>query len=231
MRRKSTGKLRFSNQAKVLNSFSNPLLLFLFSALALPSEGAAPVIPDERDGRVLEALLLHLLHDPKFEMTRVPTNEWVIVPVIVLHDRTPEKTGYLRREQMRSDTRNHTLPSEAEEDLRQRNSPADAKPDNYDCVTAYYTNLTLRSRIVIADLSKIASAAARPRSSDLALQRAYPNARGFVYAYLPGYSKDAKQAIVRAGVGPSAHGAMLTALLEKNGEKWTVKWYHVARYA
>ena len=47
----------------------------------------------------------------------------------------------------------------------------------------------------------------------------YPNARGFVRAYLPGYSEDANQALVRAGVGPSAHGAMLTALMEKQGEK------------
>ena len=60
---------------------------------------------------------------------------------------------------------------------------------------------------------------------------AYSKARGWLQAYLPGYSKDGARAIVRAGVGPSAHGAMLTALLEKSGDKWLVKWHYIARYA
>jgi hypothetical protein len=121
-----------------------------------------------------------------------------------------------------------TWPKDAEEDLRRRNSPADAKPDTYDGVTAYYTNLTFHSRIVVGDLDKITSA---NRRSYRALEDAYPNARGFVRAYLPGYSSDGKQAFLRASVGPSAHGAMLTALLEKQDEKWVVKWFHVARFA
>ena len=64
-----------------------------------------------------------------------------------------------------------------------------------------------------------------------ALGAAHPKARGWVHAYLPGYSKDGSRAIVRAGVGPSAHGATLTALLEKRGDKWVVKWHYIAFYA
>jgi hypothetical protein len=209
-----------SSQAKV------PIWVFVFCVLASPS-GATPPVPDERDARVLETLLLHLLHDPKFEMTRVPTNEWVIAPVIVLYSRTPEKTGFLQAQQLHSDTGEHTLPRWAEQDLRRRNSPVNAKPDSYDCVTAYYTNLTFHSRIVMTDLSNVSS----NRQSFRGLQDAYPNARGFVRAYLPGYSKDGNQALVRAAVAPSVHGAMITALLEKSGEKWIVKWYHIAQYA
>lgn len=47
---------------------------------------------------------------------------------------------------------------------------------------------------------------------------------------MPGFSKDGKRAIVRAGVGPWAHAAMLTAVLEKRDDKWIV-WYYVARFA
>jgi hypothetical protein len=62
------------------------------------------------------------------------------------------------------------------------------------------------------------------------LGNAHPKARGFLDAYLPGYSKDGTHAVVRAGVDPSAHGAMLTAVLEKRGDKWTVVWYYIAYF-
>lgn len=50
-------------------------------------------------------------------------------------------------------------------------------------------------------------------------------------AFLPGYSEDGSYAVVRAAVGPWAHAAMLTAVLEKSGDKWIVKWYCITRYA
>ena len=59
---------------------------------------------------------------------------------------------------------------------------------------------------------------------------AHPKACGWAEAYLPGYSKDGLRAIVRAGVGPSAHGAVVTALLEKIDGRWVVKWHHIASY-
>ena len=49
----------------------------------LPVSGASP---DDRDRQVLETLLLHLLTDTKFDMTRVPTNG----ATIALHTRTPD---------------------------------------------------------------------------------------------------------------------------------------------
>jgi hypothetical protein len=167
-------------------------------------------------------VLLHLLADPEFEMTRVPTNG----AVIVLHTRTPEKTGFLMTHQIRSDIGSHTLPSDVEEDLRRRNTPSDTKPDTYDAVTAFYTNLTFSAPIVVADLTDKTGG----RRSYRAFEEAHPKARGFARAYLPGYSKDSTRAVVRVGVGPSPHGAMVTALLEKRGDKWVVKWHHIAWY-
>jgi hypothetical protein len=180
--------------------------------------------PDERDREVLETVLLHLLADPEFEMARVPTDE----AVIVLHVRTPEKIGFLSSNQIRIDTGNHTLPADLEAELRRRNTPPESKPHAYDAVSAFYTNLPFSPQIVVADLSILKG---DPRRSHSTFQKAHPKAKGFVKAYLPGYSKEGSRALVRSAVGPSPHGAMVTALLEKRGDQWVVKWHHIARYA
>ena len=88
---------------------------------------------------------------------------------------------------------------------------------------ASYKGLKFASSIVTANLSKVWKR--RPFGS---FEGTYPKARGWLEAYLPGYSTDGTQAVVRAGVGPWVHGAMLTAVLAKRGDKWTVIWYHVA---
>jgi hypothetical protein len=95
-------------------------------------------------------VLLRLVADPEFDMTRAPTNG----AVIVLHTRTPEKTGFLMSHQIRGDIGSHTLPRDVEGDLRRRNTIPDAKPDTYDAVAAFYTNLAFSARIVVADLTE-----------------------------------------------------------------------------
>lgn len=182
--------------------------------------GATTTVPNEQDRQVLETLLLHLLADPKFDLTRVSAN----TGTIVLHTRTPDKTGFLMSHQMRSDIGSHNLPNDVEEDLRRRNTPPAAKPDTYDAIAASYTNLTFAAGIVVANVTD------KLGGRSYAFEEAYPKARGYVRPYLPGYSTDGTRAVVRAGVGPSPHGAMVTALLEKRGDKWVVKWHHIARY-
>lgn len=206
-----------------LRLFARIAALCMICAFAKSARAATPLIPDKRDGQVLEALLLHLLADPEFDMARVHTNR----AVIVLHARTPKKTGFLTPDQMRSDIGRHTLPGDAERDLRRRNSLPGTKPDTYEAVAAFFTNLTFGAGIVVADLTDKMG----DRYSYGAFADANPKARGWVEAYLPGYSKDGTRAVVRAGVGPSAHGAMVTALLVKKGDKWAVKWYDIAFYA
>jgi hypothetical protein len=206
-----------------LRTFSRFALLCIACAFFQPASGATPTVPGERDRQVLETLLLHLLSDPKFDMTRVsPTGA-----TILLHTRTPEKTGFLMADQIRSDLGPRTLPSDAENDLRRRNTPPDAKPDTYDSVTAFYTNLTFAAGIEVSNLVETGEGR-RPFRS---FEDTHPKARGWLEAYLPGYSKDGARAVVRAGVGPWAHAAMFTAVLEKTGDRWVVKWYHISRYA
>jgi hypothetical protein len=204
-----------------LRQFSRLTLLCIAVAFVLPVFGANTTVPDERDRQVLEVVLLRLLADSEFGMTTATTNG----EVIVLHTRTPEKTGFLMSHQIRSDIGSHTLPSDVEGDLRRRNTPLNTKPDTYDAVAAFYTNLTFSARIVVADLTDKTGGRAYG-----AFEKAHPKARGFARAYLPGYSKGGTRAVVRASVGPSPHGAMVTALLEKLGDNWVVKWHHIAWY-
>jgi len=202
-----------------LRKFSRLVLLGLACGFVLRVSGAPP---DPRDHQVLETLLLHLLSDPKFDMTRIATNG----ATIVLHWRAPEKTGFLRSDQIRTEIKDRAWPGDAESDLRRRNTPAEARPDTYDSVATYYTNLTFAPGIVVTNLAEIE----KPGRSFLSFEKAHPNARGWLEAYLPGYSNDGTRAVVRAAVGPWAHAAMLTAVLEKRGDKWAVVWYHVARF-
>jgi hypothetical protein len=205
-----------------LRTFSRFALLCIACAFFQPASGATPTVQEERDRQVLETLLLRLLSDAKFDMTGVsPTGA-----TIILHTRTPEKTGFLMSTQIRSELGSRTLPSDAENDLRRRNTPPDTKPDTYDSLAAFYTNLTFAAGIEVTNLTETWEQR-RPFRS---FEDTHPKARDWLEAYLPGYSKDGTRAVVRAGVGPWAHAAMLTAVLEKRDGKWVVAWYHVARF-
>lgn len=208
---------------KTLREFPHLVLMYFLCVLNSSVSAGTPAVPQERDQQVLQTFLLHLLTDPRFDLTRVSTNG----ATIVLHARTPKKTGFIQPGQMRHDIGDHTLPADAESNLRRRNTKSDAKPDAYEAVEAYFTNSSWGAAIEVADLTDLW----KQRRSFSAFAEAHPKARGWVEAYLPGYSQDGYRAVVRAGVGPSAHGAMVTALLEKQGGNWVVKWHHLARYA
>src|SRR5262245_44680438 len=87
--------------------FGNLLLLCFACAFVVPVSAAAP---DERDRQVLETLMLLLLADSKFAVRPVYTKE----ANIVLHSRTPEKTGLLLTHQVRSEIGSRTLPAASE---------------------------------------------------------------------------------------------------------------------
>lgn len=208
----------FLNCMNALRQFRDIFLLCIACAFVLPAGAATP---DERDRQVLETLLLHLLSDSKFDMTRVSTNG----VTIVLHIRTPEKKGFLMSHQIRTEIGSRKLAGDAESDMRRRNTPADAKPDAYDSVAASYTNLTFAAGIVVANVTETWK-----EHRFISFEEVHPKARGWLKAYLPGYSVDGNRAVIRAGVGPWEHGAMLTAVLERHSDKWVVAWYHVARF-
>jgi hypothetical protein len=197
--------------------------LFLCLAFALAARAESPATtPDQRDRDVLQTLMLHLLTDSQFNFVR-PSAKGTNV---VLHLRTPEKTGFLLSGQLRSDTATNILSTDLEASLRQRNTPPDAFTNSDIAVTAYYTNLTFTNAITIAD---IASLSDRPLSYG-AFEKAYPHSQCWFEPYLPGFSTAGHSAIIRAFVGPTPHGATVTALLEKRGDQWIIKWCKLARY-
>lgn len=205
---------------KSVCSFSRFVVLLIACALASALSAANPVAPDERDRQVLQTLLLHLLAHPEFDMTNVPAQG----ATIILHRRTPEKTGMLQSNQIRADLGGRKkLPAGIEQALRRRNS----RSTGFDSVEASFAELKFAAGIVVTDLTGNRGFVGSAR----AFEKAHPKARGWVEAYLPGYSNDGAQAVVRAWIGPTPHGASVIALLKKRGEKWVVLWHEIALYA
>ncbi len=195
------------------------LLLSITFAVVPRIPGAPAVAPDERDRQVLESLLLRLLTDSEFNMTRIAGDE----TTVVLNTQTPEKTGMIRPDQMAIDIGpGHSIPTGIQSDLRLRNE----KPGSYESYRASFADLKFDRRIVVTNLMVLV----RGDRFGRAFGQVHPGARAWVEAWLPGYSQDGTQAVVRAWIGPSDHGAVVTALLEKNGEKWQIKWHHLARF-
>jgi hypothetical protein len=94
-------------------------------------------------------------------------------------------------------------------DLRRRNSAeplslSGFKPKN--------------SKILVEELPDIT------QRGQFNFERKYPQANTYVEAWLPGYSKDGKTAVVRVRFGPSPHEGTATYLLENREGRWKVKW-------
>jgi hypothetical protein len=179
-------------------------------------KAAPPGVADEQDRLVLETALLHLLAADDFDMMGKHRRD----AIIILKARTPEKTGMIRPEQIRGDVgEGHVVPDDMQHDLRRRNE----QPGTYNAQVASFRDMRFDQRVVVSD------AAANVRFG--AFEKAYPRARGYAEAFLPGYSRDGSHAVVRAWVGPSPHGAMATVLLERKGDTWLVKWHYIAWFA
>jgi hypothetical protein len=63
------------------------------------------------------------------------------------------------------------------------------------------------------------------------VEQTYPDALAAVYLWLPGYSEDKSQAVVRFHFDPTSHGATATYLVVKEGDSWKVKERKLAYYA
>ena len=196
------------------------------------TQPAAALRPDDFD--VLRAALAHLAAHAEFPT--VPAMEKK--RVVVLHRVTAGPSGYLAAHQIQSDLRDHSVPSDALADLELRNSgirqtPAMdvALPDKPG--TPLDGLAPTAPNVVVADLDKL------PPGDSLGLRgpyetfaTTYPQAKGYVNAWLPGYSTNGRRAVVRFLCGPTPHGASATCLLEKDaGGRWNVLWCDFAVYA
>lgn len=180
-----------------------------------PSVGKIASIPD-RD--VLEALLLAVVADKDFPAPPSPDKA-----VIVLHERNPQSVGPLiNAAEVSYETGQKDLPKDAWDDLVRRN----VVRQNPNSRPISYEGLKFDPKIQVGN----AFPGPEPPFIGKTFEEVYPTARGWVNAWVPGFSKDGRTAIVRAEIGPSTHMATLTAILQQVGGKWSVTWRRYSVY-
>jgi hypothetical protein len=139
--------------------------------------------------------------------------------LIILQNKTPEKSGMLEASQLSCelDGRKKSLPTGLSSSLRMRNVKA----------TLLKSMQTHNKKIIVDNLDKY------PDGWKFwdALKKRHPRAKAYAQAWLPGYSTDSKQAVLRFWFGPNAHGATATYMLIKHKNQWKIKWHNLAFYA
>jgi hypothetical protein len=183
----------------------------------LPAKGQKNPVEDE-DYQVLETVLLDLIEFKEFKPFVGDGKR----TKIVLHEKSAEggpkdSSFYLSDGQLdgeRHDRKPHLIARDIRGSLRRRNPLDPVSLGGYKPSSP---------KILVRDLSGLMGEFGEFSSK-------YADARGYVEAWLPGYSKDRQTAVLRAWFGPTAHGATVTYLLVKKKGKWTVGWRKVAYY-
>ena len=185
------------------------MLLNLFAGLPIgctAQPGAAPdetePTPTRTDYELFELVALDLLDSDEFP-GRKPRS------TIVVGDQTRGATsgcGDVGR-------KDRLIPAEICTALKKRNwenpiSLRNFKPSN--------------PKVLVTDV--------RTAEGIIEFEGAFPDARCYVEAWLPGNSDDGMTAVLTAEIGPSMHGASATWMLVNNDGLWKVKWREVSRF-
>jgi hypothetical protein len=166
------------------------------------------------DGIVLNAVLQDLPTVDEFRRTgSLGAKERIIV-----WDRTAGSSWYVTPQQVSSEVRNdRAVPSGLFEELQSRNHRSlpmkDFRPDDP------------RFKLAARDETP------KERRWRDEFEEKHPDASAWVWFWLPAYSSDGRQVLVRFSFGPTAHGACGTYVLEKKSGRWTVTWRKLSFYA
>jgi len=164
------------------------------------------------DRQVLQALLLDVYADPEFPPAAKPDKT-----TIVLHERTPDLIDpVINTAQVMADTGGRVLPKDAWDDLVERNEIRRDKNSR----VILYDGLNFDSRIQVGNCFP----GPQPPFLGKTFEEVFPTGRGWVDAWVPGYSKDGKTAVVRARIGPTEKWSTLTAILTQKDGNWIVSW-------
>jgi len=170
------------------------------------------------DRQVLEALLLTVSAD-KYYPPPASTDK----TQIVLHRRTPKMIEpVINTVRVSYDTGGLVLPKDAWDDLVRRNAVR-LDPRSRE---VHYEGLNFTPSIQVGN----AFPGPEPPFLGKTFEEVFPQARGWVEAWVPGYSKDGKTAVVKANVGPTDKVAVLTAILKLQQGKWAVVWHRYSVY-
>src|SRR4051812_37715158 len=202
---RAEGNYELPRRERIANNCVMMRLAYILVAIALLSVSGcheartASDVADDRDVQVLETVLLHILPKPEFDLAGVGPKG-----TIVIDTQTPAGNRLFKADVM-SSARDigpgHSVPKDVQRNAMQRNGD----------LPASFSKLKFDPRITLTTLPR---SHGRGKGDTQWFQRGNPNARAWLHAWLPGYSTDGTQAIVRAWIGPSAHGALLTAMLE-----------------
>jgi hypothetical protein len=185
---------------------------------AASSSASRPTIAGELDHALLNIVLTDLA---KWDVFSNP--DWLKdkKTTIMLHDATRQPTSTLSERRIWSGSRREPIPRDIHDDLMRRNQRAVSLAD--------FTPTSANVRV--EDLSGLVLA--RKYTSLKAFHETYPEAKGFVHPWLPGYAEDGRAAIVRFRFGRSRLGNRNIAryLLERHDGPWQIMWRLVSEPA
>jgi hypothetical protein len=170
----------------------------------------------QRDYAVIEAPLIDLT-DPKSPVNANAVRNGRVGKYIVLGPKTSVSVHCLTREMLpylAGKKKGQTIPDGVGDDLRRRNQGGSAS------LADFHSD---KAPVRIRDVDKEFDEFFGLEFAEKFWER-YQDSWGYAYAYLPGYSKDGKTAVLIFEAGPSPHGSEVTYLLVKSGGGWKVKW-------
>jgi hypothetical protein len=188
-------------------------LLALASLACLPELGRSdqgPAAERDPDHRLFELVLLDLANEGNRTLSTRAGRTKVLLDRKSLGD-----VESLDQEQLNNGlARRQTVPEDVGNSLRARNA---AGP------TSLASFKSTSPKILVGDLSEV------PEGDDWQeeFEKRFPDAKGYIKAWLPGYSRDGRTAVLRFRVGPTPHGAVGTYFFEKSNGLWKVKWKHI----
>ena len=175
-----------------------------------------PVPPRTDEEQVLELALRAFAYSGD-EVWLRPTPQ---KPRLVIHHQTEAKSGMLTDSQLGSDLRGtgRAIPLDVRRDLQGRNTGS----------APLAGHRFIDGRLHVADVDGAMGNDFLTR--DEKFEAAFPNAFAYAHVWLPGFSADGKEAVVRFWFGPTLHGATATYYMARGRQGWRIKWRKIAHY-
>jgi hypothetical protein len=167
-------------------------------------------LPNTNDIEVLSTAIRHFVQNEKPRGTAPNARKILIFP------RSRTTDGMLSDDQLESELRENpqVVSSQLIINLRERNAKntsleglAEQNPD-----------------FVLDDLSRLKG------EWPSLFWEVYPDAKCWIDTWLPGYSQDGNEAVVKFWFGPTSHGATAIYVLQRKNGKWKVMWNDYSYY-
>ncbi|MBX7222862.1 MAG: hypothetical protein K1Y36_23135 [Blastocatellia bacterium] len=148
-------------------------------------------------------------------MVRGTKENWILV-----HHKSENRTFWLTDAQLNADLGSqYRIPPEIRENLRSRNLQSVSVP------------VLETKQIHVFDRNSFKPSETKPDfAGEDGIRQKYPQAKAWIWVYLPGYSRFRREAVVRFQFSPSPHGSSAIYSLQKKGQKWEIVWKKISHY-